>query len=424
LLCALALTGCVLPFGPGASFRAWQRQAAELRELDFGETEVRMRWIDHDEAIEVLRGELEGAYDPEYLASYEAGYKAMGLLPADLDLIATLLELQQEQIVGLYSPSDDVLYVRGDLPPAYGDEADILQIVVHELVHALQARHFPDTLGLLRGLRHNDDVGAGITAAVEGDASLTMLGVPTDVPLDRDLGSARRVRTIVMIDLEHPTGLMARAPRLLQRGLLFPYAQGTVLAAEHYEAAGNAGLDALLRDPPLSSLRVYQPQDVVPVEFVGLPVAALTRAVAAEGCTPGHQNVTGVLGIRVLLEDHVPDLSPVELEVALRSWSGDRFVHVRCPNRDEVAWFTRWRNPIAARTFAALYARAAPSIAERARLSEPPRAWVRDRDVIVTSAGLGAHRALLETAEVRAYDSIGDWIADGCFPESPCPGAR
>jgi hypothetical protein len=414
-LCACAL---LLPGDP--DLEQWKQQAVALRGLDFDvRPGLELRRVDAQTVLAVLSSELFANYPEDYVFAYEAGYKAVGLLPPDVDLIPVLLELQTEQIVGLYTPSDDVMYVREDLPA--GAE-EVGQVVVHELVHALQARHFARTMGLIRGLRHNDDVAAGIAAATEGDASFTMLGLTSEqVPLRRDLASAERMRRAMWIDLEHPTGRFARAPRLLQRSLLFPYAEGVVLAALRYRDRGNAGLDSLMRDPPLSSLQVYEPRERSRVEFVELPTRELIDSLEP-GCFAGHDNVAGALGIHVLLEDHLGDADAEVIRETLRGWSGDRFLHVACPDREDFVWYTRWRTTGAAGAFASLYARAAPVIAERTGYVKPPVAKRHGRDVLVLTAGVRpASKLIRDRVEIRAYDTLDQWVADDCFTESPCP---
>lgn len=428
-LLAAWLCSCVALQPEARRFAGWQRLAEDLRELKFSRLfglatdPVRFEWISQPQIPALVRAEMQRSYPAEYVEAYQAAYKALGFLPPDLDLVETLLALDQDQVVGMYVIARDTMYVRSDLPPGADD---LGPIVVHELIHALQARHFGGSIGLLQGLRRNEDLSAAIAAAVEGDASLTMLGVPTEYGSSkRDLATAQHMRKMLLIDLEHPTGAFARAPLLLQHSLLFPYAQGVILAARHYEAAGNAGLDRMLSDPPLSTARVYDPDDTEPVEFIALPRPGLERALAGRGCEPGHDNVAGVMALRALLEEHHPDLDPRRVRLVLRGWSGDRFVHIACGKRPEFLWLTRWRSVVAAERFRSIYSEIAPQIAELVGYADPPLASRIGRQVVVSSAGVRDLVSLLSDAsEVRSYASFAEWVADDCFPESPCPGPK
>ena len=56
-------------------------------------------------------------------------------------------------------------------------------------------------------------------------------------------------------------------------------------------------------------------------------------------------------------------------------------------------------------------------------LSGPPRVIGAGRTTLVVSPGLVDQAELiLEQSEVRSYGPFGEWTADDCFPESPCPG--
>ena len=88
----------------------WKLRASELRDLPFIEP-VRLERIASEEIPEIARAEIAEMFDPDYVHAYRDAYAALGLLPADLDLMETILALQQEQLVGLYSLSRRTLYV-------------------------------------------------------------------------------------------------------------------------------------------------------------------------------------------------------------------------------------------------------------------------------------------------------------------------
>jgi hypothetical protein len=391
-------------------------EAATLRGLPFL-APVQLEWIARERIPEVTRSEIERTLTAEYVVEYRDAYAALGVLPTEIDLLETLVALQRDQLVGLYSLHRRTLYVvetqRED--GAYAPNV----IVVHELVHALQHQHFPQTVALLQGLRYNDDLTSAIGAVVEGDASFTMLATPGAMEFERTRAQAESLRDAMLVDLEHPTGMLAEVPRLLRVALIFPYAYGAVVAADRYTAEGNGGLDALLTDPPLSARRIRYPDDTDPVEFLGLPLASLESRLASRGCSIRHHNVAGISTIGVLLEDYGvgEDLDPL-----LQRWAGDRFVYVACGESQEIAWLTRWDDVGAAREFAIRYREIAPALAAAAGLSGPPQVLLEGRAALVLSPGMRDLATLLrEGVEIRAYDTLRAWIEDGCFTEPSCP---
>jgi hypothetical protein len=417
VLALVLLEGCQMPdlsdwyLFRGPSIRPWMEQTEELRDLEFVEP-VQVRWIRTRDVPRITHAEMMAGLPPGYVEVYRDAYVALGVLPPGIDLLGTLLQLHQDQLVGLYSTRLRTMYVvRQPVQEAR------YQILVHELVHALQHQHFPRTVDMLEGLRRNDDVISSIAAVMEGDASLTMLGTS---PMERrNVDSANQLSNAMKVDLDHPTGTLATVPRFLAASLIFPYAYGVVLAARSYQSSHNEGLDAMLRDPPLSTVRVYFPDDAEPVEFVRLPIDALGEPLAERGCRAGLDNVAGALTLEVLLEDH-GDIA--DMDDLLRAWSGDRFLHVVCPSGPELLWLTRWDDAASSAQFAERYAAVAPSVAAVVGWSEPPVVEVLGRTAVVASPGaIDWIPLVLEESELRAYQSFSEWVRDDCFPESPCP---
>lgn len=412
-LCASALAvACagVPPQRADPIVEGWKAEAARLRGLEFVEP-VRFRWLRPGETADIIRDELESAYDGEQ-ARYRDAYVALGTLPPGIDLVETLLGLYEEQLLGLYSPRKRTMYVVAD--PAAGYAAPI---VVHEFVHALHHQHFGRTLAVALQLRRNDDLVSALGAAMEGDASLTMLGVGVG-RMRRDLPSAERVRALFRESLKDPRGAMAQVPLLLQVGLVFPYAEGTVFAARHYSDGGNPALDRVLENAPLSTAAVTLPEHDAPVEFVSLPRRELSERLAVRGCELGADNVAGAVTIDTLFEQY----QATSGESVARTWRGDRFLQIACGATWELVWLTRWSSRVAARDFASRYGSIARQIAEQAPLSGTPTVMLDDRTALVVTPGLiDQGEFLLEATEIRSYEDFDAWFSDACFPESPCP---
>jgi len=422
-LCGAACATVAQPEDPlRTALKSWQAQAEELRGLAF-EHPVELRPLTREEIPGIVRAEVASTLTPEFVKAYRDAYVTLGALPRDFDLLETLIALQQDQLVGLYSARERALYVLTELPVG-GYSRDT--VVVHELVHALQHQHFPRTMGLMQGLHHNDDVVSAMSAALEGDACVTMFGADgtggSDPDQTRDLRSAKHLSDLMLLDVDNPTGLLAHVPTLVRVSLIFPYAHGTVSAAEQYELAGNPGLDRLVGDVPLASLDFVRPrirEDVPAVDFVRLPLAELEAVLAPRGCAVRHHNVAGGVTLGVLLEEHGLD---GDGDAVAAGWVGDRFADVQCESGRELLWFTRWTDEASAAAFAAAYRDVAGSIAEVAPLASRPEPVVSGRSVLIVTKGIADVAPLvLEKSEIRSYRRLNEWIADDCFTESPCP---
>ena len=423
VLVLAACPACARLFGPPEDPRlaSWQAQASDLRGLAF-EAPVRLEWIPATEFPGLIHSEVEGTFTPESARRYRDGYAALGVFPPGLDLVELMMRLQSDSIAGLYSSRRRTLYVLDSLRDgASGANPGQSVIVVHELVHALQQQHEPEALELLTGLRHQDDVVGALSAMLEGDATFTMLGVRElqSGAGGRDEATAALVRQSLLVELTRVGGPLAAAPRLLRESLIFPYAYGTPLSARRFTLEGTAGLDAALRDPPLSTLRVLAPEDNDPVEFVRLPSAELAQRLEARGCALGDDNVAGALTLRVLFDEYG---GAADSDAIIRGWRGDRFLQIACGGRWELVWLTRWDSAEAAARFASAYRAIAERIAANAPLSGAPEVVLRDRTALVVTPGLRADAEwILAGSEIRAYASFVEWRNDDCFPERPCP---
>ena len=306
---------------------------------------------------------------------------------------------------GLYDRSANVLYVDVEAD-------DFGSTVAHEFTHALQHQNFP-ALNALH-LWYNRDLAAAGNAVIEGGAHV--------------VGWSFRLNQRLRLCMMTPDEDGSRQPRWwdwapddFKAHEMFPHAFGPAIAFETLLADGTGGLDALLADPPLSTLAVLRPAQAGPVDFIRLPVDELEAALADRNCEVGLRNTVGAVGIWGLLRTHgASDHGPPGF---LDQWAGDRFVHLSCPNDndDEFAWLTRWRTAAAAHEFAERFQAIAGKVVDYGGvLGAAPTAFERDRSVIVATPGLAQTLDRLAESEIRTFSRYGDWIASSCFPQDAC----
>jgi hypothetical protein len=399
----------------------WRARAESLRGLPFLRP-VSVRVLVRSEAGEMMRAELRAMMTPAEFAAYRDAYAALGVLPPDADLLALFAQIYSEQMVGRYSPREGALYLpESTTPSGYARET----VAVHEFVHALQHQHAPHTFALAERLRHNDDVVSSLAAALEGDASFTMLGAEDgDTETERDLASARRFRDLMLADLAAPSGALLNAPLVIRLSVILPYAHGVMLAARRYAAGGNAALDTLIQDAPLSTSELLSEgvdAGTAGTAFVRLPLAELARVLVPQGCTLGHHNVAGSLNLLALFEEQ--GFAAEQAEEIARGWRGDRFVRVDCAGGAELLWLTVWSSEAAAARFERAYRSIAGALARRVPLAGEPALRREGSRVLVVTPGLAGVTALVAAgAELRSYAGLSSWIADGCFGEEDgCP---
>lgn len=196
----------------------------------------------------------------------------------------------------------------------------------------------------------------------------------------------------------------------------FPGIYGPAFVAAAVAGSGNAGVERLLANPPLSTGALLGLPSA-PVDFARVPEAAL----ASVGCAVAATEVRGPLGIWTLLLDHGAGQSAGAPPRLLADWRGDRQFYLRCGQRSGWIWASRWRHRQAAHRFANAYAALSASVAETGLAPGRPRR--KGRTVWV---GPEAFRQQLEAlargATWHRFASWQEWQAAGCFPRDACRG--
>lgn len=345
-------------------------------------------------------------WEEHYAQAWRDGWCALGIYCEPENRTDGDSKNTRDRPRGLYDHSANVLYVDVETDDYEGT-------VAHEFTHALQHQNFP-ALNALH-LWYNRDLAAAGNAVIEGGAHVVGWSFRPN----------QRTRLCMMKPDEDGTRQprwWSWAPDDFKAHEMFPHAFGPAISLEALLAGGTGGLDALLANPPLSTLAVLRPTLDGPVDFIALPVAALDAALVEKNCKVGLRNTVGAVGIWGLFSLHgvAPDDRPPQF---VDAWAGDRFAHLSCPNAndDEFAWLTRWRTVEAAGEFAQRFKAIASKIASYGGvLGAAPTAFERDRSVIVVTPGLAPTLNRLAESEARAFSRYDDWIASGCFPQDTC----
>ncbi len=352
------------------------------------------------------KGIGSAVWEKRHADAWRDGWCAVGIYCESKAATATTDVAPSDRPRGLYDHSANVLYVDAE-------SDDYHSTVAHEFIHALQHQNFP-ALNALH-LWYNRDLAAAGNTVIEGGAHV----------VGWSFRPSQRMQLCMMAPDEGPSRRprwWGWAPDDFKAHEMFPHAFGPAISLDALLASGTRGLDALLANPPLSTLAVLRREQAGPVDFIRLPVDELEAALHGSNCEVGLRNTVGAVGIWGLLRKH--GNSPGDdLPRFIDDWAGDRFVHFSCPaeNDDEFAWLTRWRSVGAAREFARRWRDIAPDLVEYGGvLDAVPTAHERDRLVLVVTSGLADVLTELEASETRSFARYDDWIASGCFPQEVC----
>jgi hypothetical protein len=238
-----------------------------------------------------------------------------GLIPKNYPLEQTLVSVLTEQIAGLYDPDSQEFFVAD-----WNSEADERPVMSHELTHALQDQHFHIDKWT-DAAKPNDDAELARDAVLEGSAMAAMVDYEFD-----GKGSIRDLPdfdpALFLGDVDSSPEL-AKAPKVIQDELLFPYMSG-IKFTQAVLKAGNGWPDfyKVFDKPPASTQQIMHPdlylQGVVPAK-VELP--------ATQGAIPSEwkkldENGMGEFGLLEILKQF---LAKDRSSSLAGGWSGDRY---------------------------------------------------------------------------------------------------
>jgi hypothetical protein len=272
---------------------------------------------------------------PGELAGLQSGLRLFGLIPQNLELRSTMIDLLTEQIAGYYDPDSNALYIPSDIEPF-----QLRVVVSHELVHALQDQYIQ--LDSIINQHGRNDRRSAAQAVLEGQATVSQIPVlmPEQNPDTLPLGWFWRQRA-VMAQQQAQMKEFARAPLWLREGLVFPYLGGAdFIVWFRHKYFGRSVLEAM----PVSSEQILHPEryeakdEPTEMEFTG-PAADTVQ----------FEDNLGEFEIRLLFQQHLGD----EAEAArlASGWDGDRY-QVLGREADALVWYTVWDDAAAAERFA------------------------------------------------------------------------
>jgi hypothetical protein len=344
---------------------------------------------------EFLLGKFDEQQPAQELAGEEAVYKTLGLIPQSLDLRKFLLDLYTEQIVGFYDPAKKVLYV------VEGAPREVARITVaHELIHALQDQYL--NLDSLQRSTGDADRILAAQAVIEGQATyeqmISMVGGEGNIAA-RLPGGWDQVRQMIR-EARNEMPVFATAPILIQEALIFPYLSGAEFVRRFKEQRANQS--------PLEHLPVSTEQVLQTSAFFAARPDLPTRVTlpAPSAGTKAYENNVGEFGIRIFVYEHSKDQN-----TALRAaagWDGDRYVLVRMPGGNGIAWVTVWDSAVDAAEFTGALAE---SVLQRyggtpAGPSGGPRSFTGSgRSIRITPAEQGGKTIVMYT-DVPAGQSL------------------
>ncbi len=340
---------------------------------------VKRRLVTRDEVQHYLMQQLHNGKDAKRLRRSELVLKKFGLLDRDFQLQPFLVQLLREQIAGYYNAKTKTVNLLDWIPP---DEQK--PVLAHELTHALQDQYIhldkwggdDDDLRIAKNVgqdnRHiaTDEKSTVRDAVVEGQAMAVFVDyilAPSGKSLLNAPQYADRMNDAMRDNASSP--VLANAPLVLQRSLIFPYVEGLDFVRAVLTARGKqAAFAGMLDHPPSSTYEIMTPKvylDHEPVPLLRMPdihplIDPLYR--------PYDVGVMGEFDVQVMAEL----FGGSEMAKALApAWRGGIYYAAQSKAaktssaQDSTAslatlYLSRWATPQAAQAFAGIYAQEIP----------------------------------------------------------------
>jgi hypothetical protein len=268
-----------------------------------------------DEIRAYLLQKMKEDKDADKRYADQKSMEKFGLLPKDYPLEQTLVKVLTEQIAGLYDPDSKEFFIAN-----WNTEADERMVMAHELTHALHDQHFHIDKWT-DAAKPNDDAELARDAVVEGSALAAMLDY-----ILRGKGSIRDLGTLdpaMLMGDPDSSPELAKAPKVLQDELLFPYTAGTTFTQRVLKTSnGWPDFHKVYENPPVSTQQIMHPdlylQGVVPPKIT-LPDTA--GVIPAEWKKLDENNM-GEFGLLEILKQFLAKDRSTALAAA---WSADRY---------------------------------------------------------------------------------------------------
>jgi hypothetical protein len=335
---------------------------------------VKRKLITRDEVNKYLVGKFDEDEGAKRLARSEIVLKKFGLLDRDFRLRDFMISLLTEQVAGFYDNKTKTVNLLDWIDP---DEQK--PVLAHELTHALQDQRVDLTKwsevgseAIAKNVEEDnqhiqtDEADTARDAVAEGQAMVVFLDYtmrPTGKTLENSPDMMAQLKDTVTDTSGSP--ILARAPLLLQKSLLFPYSEGLSFEDAILVKAGkDAAFGNVLATPPASTFEILHPAAYmahVPVPVLRLP--DIHPLIDAE-YVPYDVGVMGEFDVRILTElfggNQIADaLAP--------DWKGG--VYYAAQRKSAVTdaekastasigllYYSKWKTEESARTFVRVYA--------------------------------------------------------------------
>jgi hypothetical protein len=321
-----------------------------------------------------LKGKFEEDEGAKRMQRDEIVLKKFGLLDRDFDLKPFLLALLTEQVEAYYDSKTKTVNMLD-----WVDIDEQKPVLAHELTHALQDQRVdlekwddqtPDDVSLNAAgdADHlaKDELDTARDAVVEGQATAVMMDYILK-PMDKSLIKNPEVMDLIkqQIASSDNSPVLARAPLLLSKSLLFPYREGLSFEQDVWMDQGQAAaFPGTLDRPPTSTWEIMNPRQYEQKKTPAIPLLPHIHPLLDKLYKPYDIGQVGELDVQILAdifagEDAAGDLTPAWDGGVY--WAGQRLnaTPAEQASTKSLALFylSAWKNAASAEAFTQVYSK-------------------------------------------------------------------
>jgi hypothetical protein len=200
----------------------------------------------------------------------------------------------------------------------------------HEYDHFLQDHAFDFQDDLLyndAACEGNGDRCLAIQALLEGDAVLLQS------QWLRTYASQDEIADLIQITSTIQSPVFSTAPEFFQQSLLFPYDQGNTFVLHFYIRGQWAAVDALFRNPPVSTEQILHPESYPDEIPVVLEVPDLVAELGSEWRLMDRDTL-GEWQLKLMLSEYLPGDTA---DSVAQGWGGDTYIALYDERQDRTA---------------------------------------------------------------------------------------
>jgi hypothetical protein len=357
-------------------------------------SEVKRRLVNRDEVAAFVEKEMKEDEDAQRLKNGEMVLKKFGLVPRDFDVDSFLVKLLREQVAGYYDPKTKYVNLLNWLPPETQ-----MPVLAHELTHALQDQNF----GMekwVKGPNHkkhmtpaemivDDETTVARHAVLEGQAMATMLDWML-APAKKTLLDAPNIVDAIEAGMASGTDspVYQSAPLYLQKVLVFPYTYGLDFERTLLKQGKKAAFDAVLRDPPVNTREVMEPEAYLKGEHLAPMVPPDFAKLLGKQWEMYDVGSIGEFDVAMIAEQFG---NHARAGYVYPGWRGGYYYALKKkgkqplgPEDIAMVFVTKWGDPAAEDTFADIYSASVKKRYPQVTPVAPPATGNTDRAKVAT----------------------------------------